>query len=61
MNAALRELDDASVTQRPEIVLTDAAGYWHKEQIERFCQGLMASGLAIGGVPGKAYDPAAIV
>jgi len=49
------------VTQRPEIVLTDAAGYWHKEQIERFCQGLMASGLAIGGVPGKAYDPAAIV
>ena len=33
VEAALRELDDASVTQRPEIVLADA-GYWHKEQIE---------------------------
>ena len=31
--AALRELDDAGVTQRPETVLADA-GYWHKEQIE---------------------------
>jgi transposase len=33
VEAALRELDRASVTQRPEIVLADA-GYWHKEQIE---------------------------
>ena len=33
VEAALRELDDAGVTQRPEIVLADA-GYWHKEQIE---------------------------
>ena len=33
VTAALRELDDASVQQRPEIVLADA-GYWHKEQIE---------------------------
>lgn len=31
--AALRELDDAGVTQRPETVLADA-GYWHKEQME---------------------------
>ena len=28
VNAALRELEDAGVTQRPEIVLADA-GYWH--------------------------------
>jgi Transposase DDE domain/Transposase domain (DUF772) len=33
VEAALRELDDASVKQRPEVVLADA-GYWHKEQIE---------------------------
>ena len=33
VEAALRELDQAGVTQRPEIVLADA-GYWHKEQIE---------------------------
>jgi transposase len=33
VEAALRELAGASVTQRPEIVLADA-GYWHKEQIE---------------------------
>jgi hypothetical protein len=33
VEAALRELDDAGVTQRPETVLADA-GYWHKEQIE---------------------------
>lgn len=31
--AALRELNDAGVTQRPETVLADA-GYWHKEQME---------------------------
>jgi transposase len=31
--AALRELKDAGVTQRPETVLADA-GYWHKKQIE---------------------------
>jgi len=31
--AALRELEDAGVTQRPETVLADA-GYWHKKQIE---------------------------
>jgi transposase len=33
VEAALRELADAGVTQRPETVLADA-GYWHKEQIE---------------------------
>jgi transposase len=33
VNASLRELGDAGVSQRPEIVLADA-GYWHKEQIE---------------------------
>jgi hypothetical protein len=33
VNAALRELNQAGVTQRPETVLADA-GYWHKEQIE---------------------------
>jgi transposase len=33
VNATLRELGDAGVTQRPETVLADA-GYWHKEQIE---------------------------
>jgi hypothetical protein len=33
VEAALRELDDARVKQRPEMVLADA-GYWHKEQIE---------------------------
>jgi len=31
--AALRQLKDAGVRQRPETVLADA-GYWHKEQIE---------------------------
>ena len=38
VEAALRELDDASVKQRPEIVLADA-GYWHQEQIERVVAG----------------------
>ena len=33
VRAALRELDAAEVTQRPETVLADA-GYWHKQQIE---------------------------
>ena len=33
VRAALRELEDAGVTQRPETVLADA-GYWHKKQIE---------------------------
>ena len=30
---ALRELEDAGVTHRPETVLADA-GYWHKQQME---------------------------
>jgi hypothetical protein len=30
--AALRELEDAGVTQRPETILADA-GYWHQRQI----------------------------
>jgi hypothetical protein len=38
VTAALRELDDAGVTQQPEIVLADA-GYWHKEQIESIVTG----------------------
>ena len=33
VRAALRELDDAGVIQRPETVLADA-GYWHTTQIE---------------------------
>jgi hypothetical protein len=33
VRAALRELDTAGVTQRPETVLADA-GYWHKKQME---------------------------
>jgi hypothetical protein len=33
VRAALRELDEAGVTQQPETVLADA-GYWHKQQIE---------------------------
>lgn len=33
VRAALRELEDAGVTQRPEIVLADA-GYWHTRQME---------------------------
>ena len=33
VRAALRELDDAGVTQRPETVLADA-GYWHTKQME---------------------------
>jgi transposase len=33
VEVALRELHDAGVTQRPEVVLADA-GYWNKEQIE---------------------------
>jgi Transposase DDE domain len=33
VHAALRELEEAGVTQRPETVLADA-GYWHKKQIE---------------------------
>jgi transposase len=33
VEAAVRELDQAGVTQRPETVVADA-GYWHKEQIE---------------------------
>ena len=33
VRAALRELEDAGVAQRPETVLADA-GYWHKKQME---------------------------
>ena len=33
VRAALRELEAAGVTQRPETVLADA-GYWHKQQME---------------------------
>ena len=33
VRAVLRELEDAGVTQRPEIVLADA-GYWHTRQLE---------------------------
>ena len=33
VRAALRELEDAGVTQRPEMVLADA-GYWHTKQME---------------------------
>jgi hypothetical protein len=33
VRAALRELDDAGVSQRPETVLADA-GYWHQRQME---------------------------
>src|SRR2546421_8276213 len=33
VHAALRELEDAGVTQQPETVLADA-GYWHTKQME---------------------------
>jgi len=42
MDAALRELDDAGVTQRPGTVLADA-GYWHKEQME----GIVSNGIQV--------------
>ena len=34
VTAALRELEDAGVTQRPDTVLADA-GYWHTRQMEK--------------------------
>jgi hypothetical protein len=34
VRAALRELDDAGITQHPETVLADA-GYWHTRQMEK--------------------------
>src|SRR5881392_4323101 len=34
VRAALRELEDAGVTDRPQTVLADA-GYWHTRQMEK--------------------------
>jgi len=42
VRAALRELDAAGVTQRPETVLADA-GYWHQKQIE----GIVSDGIQV--------------
>jgi len=38
VRAALRELENAGVTQRPETVLADA-GYWHTRQMENIVSG----------------------
>lgn len=60
--AALRELEDAGVTQRPETVLADA-GYWHTRQIENIVsEGIRVlvppdAGLREGARPGWDKDP----
>ena len=57
VDATLRELEAAGMTQRPETVLADA-GYWHKQQIESIVsdgiQGLVPpdGGLREGARPG---------
>jgi hypothetical protein len=57
VDAALGDLRQAGVTQRPVTVLADA-GYWHKEQIERIVTDGMQvlippdSGLREGARPG---------
>ena len=66
VRAALRELDDAGVTQRPETVLADA-GYWHTTQIENIVSdGIQAlvppdAGLRQGARPGWDEGPYAFM
>ena len=62
VGAALRELDAAGVTQRPETVLADA-GYWHTRQMERIVsEGIQVlvppdAGLREGARPGWNKGP----
>jgi transposase len=50
VNAALRELDLAGITDRPDTVIADA-GYWHKEQIQKlWADGFQALVPPDGGV-----------
>jgi Transposase domain (DUF772)/Transposase DDE domain len=51
VRAALRELDDAGVTQRPETVLADA-GYWHKQQMEN----IVSDGIQVLVRPTPGYE-----
>jgi transposase len=57
VRAALRELDDAGITRRPETVLGDA-GYWHTRQMEKVVSDGMQvlvppdAGLRAGARPG---------
>jgi hypothetical protein len=66
VRAALRELEDAGVTQRPEAVLADA-GYWHTTQMENIVsdgiQVLVApdAGLREGARPGWNEGPYAFM
>jgi hypothetical protein len=62
VRAALREIEDAGVTQRPETVLADA-GYWHTRQVETIVSdGIQvlvppAAGLREGARPGWDKGP----
>lgn len=66
VRAALRELDDAGVTQRPETVLADA-GYWHTRQMENIVSdGIQVlvppdAGLREGARPGWDTGPYAFM
>jgi transposase len=66
VRAALREFDDAGVTQRPETILADA-GYWHTRQIENIVSdGIQVlvppdAGLREGGRPGWDKGPYAFM
>jgi hypothetical protein len=53
VRAALRELEDAGVTQRPETVLADA-GYWHTKQMEN----IAATGSRFWSRPTPGYEKA---
>jgi len=62
VRAALRELESAGVTQRPETVLADA-GYWHNKQMENIVSdGIQVlvppdAGLRDGARPGRDEGP----
>jgi hypothetical protein len=66
VRAALRELEDAGVTQRPETVLADA-GYWHTRQMENIVSdGIQVlvppdAGLREGARPGWDKGPYAFM
>ena len=66
VRAALRELEDAGVTQRPETVLADA-GYWHTQQMENIVSdgiGVLVppdAGLREGARPGWEQGPYAFM
>ena len=66
VRAALRELEDAGVAQRPEMVLADA-GYWHTQQMENIVSGGIQvlvppdAGLRDGARPGWDKGPYAFM